>query len=61
MDQQNISQEMLQYLRLANAVDGKNPDGKLAHTLDEGNVKLLRALLNSRQAEICAVTSIKNG
>ena len=59
MDQQNMNQALLHYLRLANAIDGKNPDGKLAHTMDENNIKLLRALLNSRQAEICAVTSIK--
>lgn len=50
---------MIHYLRLANAVDGKNPDGKNTYTVDNGSVKLLRALLTTRQAEVCALTSIK--
>ena len=29
---QKPRKDMTQWLRLANAVDGKNPDGKFAHT-----------------------------
>ena len=56
---QKPRKDMTQWLRLANAVDGKNPDGKFAHTPDEANIKLIYALVTERQAEICAATSIK--
>lgn len=57
--EQKPQKDMTQWLRLANAVDGKNPDGKFAHTPDEANIKLIYALVTERQAEICAATSIK--
>lgn len=43
------------YCRLANAVDNMPPDADGGRVFDDSYVKILRALINERQAEICAV------
>lgn len=44
------------YIRLANVVDMLAPDAETQRTEQDNNVKLLMALLNERQAEICTNT-----